>query len=121
MVLSREMPKLRADGLVIGFELILPEFAVVVGDLSNDVCRVATDDDVAGDVFDYDRTGGDDHVVSDRYARIDNHAASHPDVVADGDGLGIFKIKTAHVCIDRMTCGEMLTWGPKNTLSPKVT
>ncbi len=48
----------------------------------------------------------DDGVITDGDARANLHAHANPDVIADGDRLGIFQSGVALCNIERMACGR---------------
>ena len=53
-------------------------------------CRVATYKASRRHVFRYDSAGGDSGAFADRHSRAEDSCASNPDIVLDGDRLGVF-------------------------------
>src|ERR1043165_6011422 len=60
----------------------------VVAKLPRDYSGISGDDDIGGDTFRDDGSGGDDGVFADCYAFEDNGVHADPDVVGNDDGGG---------------------------------
>lgn len=56
---------------------------------------------VSGNVFGDNRTGTDDNITADSYARIDNAVAADPDIISDGYGFAELKAGGADFRIKR--------------------
>lgn len=63
-------------------------------------------DGTIGHILGDDCAGGNDRVVADGYAGVDDRAATNPNVIPDRDGLPEFLTRSAHIGIDRVGCRQ---------------
>ena len=73
---------------------------------------IAGNDNIIGDVMRDDRTGSNNHTVSDGDTRTNDYSATHPAVIADMNRQPCFYGLTASKIIMRMVRGQELTVGP---------
>ena len=90
--------------------LSLPRFSSV--NHLNHFRRIAGNDDIIGDVMCDDRTGSNNHTVTDGDTRTNNHSAAQPAVIADAYRQTCFYGLTPLQIIMRMVRCQQLTVGP---------
>ena len=76
---------------------------------SDDLVRVAGDDDITGHVFDDDRVYADGHVVADGYVADDFRTGRDKDVVADRGAFAFLRrlVADEHSRIERAVIADM--------------
>src|SRR3954447_1185827 len=82
--------------------------AVPLPDLAQDASRHPGRDDARWEILGEDGSGSHHGVLTDRHTRANDNAAPEPDVVFDGDRLGILPADPARLGVDRMGGGEKL-------------
>ena len=91
--------------------LFLPIGSIFLGDLPNHPAWNACGDDIVRNVFCYNGTGTDYHVVSNGDAWIDHRVAADPDIVSDMNLFSVFQLLIADDWINRMTgCVNADSW-----------
>ena len=91
---------------------------VGVCDRADHPAWIADGDTIIRNVSVHNAPASDDNIASDRDAREYLDTCTEPDIIADGDRIGVFQSLIAAVTVDGMSCSvESAVWRDKNIIS----